>query len=228
MIIYGKQPVLYAIQRQVDIEEIYLAKEMPREVFSQLARLNKPIKRLDSKKAQGLARGGNHQGILAKIAPLVPETLENLKQKDSLLVLCGVSDVGNIASICRTAYALGVGGLVVCLPSLSEKAVESIIRLSSGALLSMPYGVFPNALDVCNELKNAQFALMGADSRGEGKIEPNTTKWALFLGSESEGLSGRLKHKLDTILAIEMKHRFDSLNVAVVAGILIDRICYAR
>lgn len=228
VIIYGKQPVFYAIQRQVDIEEIYLAKEMPREVFSQLVRLNKPIKRLDSKKAQALAHGGNHQGILAKIAPLIPETLENLKEKDSLLVLCGVSDVGNIASICRTAYALGVGGLVICLPSLSQKAIESIVRLSSGALLSMPYGVFPNTLDVCNELKNAQFALMGADSRGNGEIGTNITKWALFLGSEFEGLSGRLKHKLDTILSIKMEHHFDSLNVAVVAGILIDRICNAR
>lgn len=92
----------------------------------------------------------------------------------------------------------------------------------------MPYGVFSNPFDVCNELKNAHFTLIGADSRGDGQSEDKMAKWALFLGSEAEGLSDRLKHKLDIMLSIKMEHRFDSLNVAVATGILIDRICHAR
>ena len=77
-----------------------------------------------------------------------------------------------------------------------------------------------------NELKNADFTLIGADMQGQERIE-NPQKWALFLGSESVGLSARLKHKLDTMLSIKMEHHFDSLNVAVATGILIDRINYA-
>jgi 23S rRNA (guanosine2251-2'-O)-methyltransferase len=46
----------------------------------------------------------------------------------------------------------------------------------------------------------------------------------LILGSEGEGLSKRIKEKLDDIITIEMKRDFDSLNVASAAAILIDRI----
>ncbi|WP_334091569.1 23S rRNA (guanosine(2251)-2'-O)-methyltransferase RlmB, partial [Helicobacter typhlonius] len=182
---------------------------------------------LDSKKAQALARGGNHQGILARITPPNPASFEELKSKDSLLVLCEISDVGNIGSIFRTAYALGVGGVIISLPSLSQKALESIARLSSGAFLHMPYGVFSHIFDIINELKNANFMLLGADMQGQEHCEIEK-KWALFLGSESQGLSGRLKHKLDTMLSIKMAHDFNSLNVSVATGILIDRINNAK
>ncbi|WP_334091986.1 23S rRNA (guanosine(2251)-2'-O)-methyltransferase RlmB [Helicobacter typhlonius] len=228
MIIYGKQPVLYALETCAwRMEEIYLAKEVPKEIFAQCAKLNKPIKRLDSKKAQALARGRNHQGILARITPPNPASFEELKSKDSLLVLCEISDVGNIGSIFRTAYALGVGGVIISLPSLSQKALESIARLSSGAFLHMPYGVFSHIFDIINELKNANFMLLGADMQGQEHCEIEK-KWALFLGSESQGLSGRLKHKLDTMLSIKMAHDFNSLNVSVATGILIDRINNAK
>lgn len=227
MIIYGKQPLLYAIKAcPWCIEEFYLAKELSRDMFSEIKKLDKPIKRVDNKKAQALAHGGNHQGVLARIIPPQAATLKELKEKDSLLVLCGISDVGNIGSIFRTAYALGVGGVVICLPSLSQKAIESVARLSSGAFLCMPYGVFGEVFDVLHELRYSHFTLIGADMQGEEMIG-STQKWALFLGSESVGLSARLKNKLDTILAINLEHRFDSLNVAVATGILIDRINHA-
>ena len=228
MIIYGKQPILYALNTCAwRIEEFYLAKELSKDIFTQCAKLNKPIKRLDLKKAQALAHGGNHQGILARITQPDPWSLNELKSKDSLLVLCNVNDIGNIGSIFRTAYALGVQGIVICLPSLSQKALESVARLSSGAFLHMPYGIFSHIFDIINELKNANFTLVGADMQGQEQCKIKE-KWALFLGSESEGLSGRLKHKLDTILSIKMEHHFDSLNVAVATGILIDRIKYAK
>lgn len=227
MIIYGKQPVFYAMNTcPQSIEEIYVSKDFPKDVFLQIARLSKPIKRLDFKKAQALARGGNHQGILASIKAPLPLGINELKRKDSIVVLDNVSDVGNIGSIFRTAYAMGVGGIAICLPSLSQKAVESIARLSSGAFLHMPYGVFSNIFDVVNELKMADFMLIGADMNGDISVEVGK-KWALFLGSENKGLSVRLKRKLDTIMSIQMAH-FDSLNVAVATGILIDRINYAR
>ena len=228
MILYGKQPIFYALQVYSDcIEEFYLAKELPKSLFLQLANLKKPIKRINSKKAQALARGGNHQGILAKIIPPSESSLQELKQKQSLLVLCGISDVGNIGSIFRSAYALGIGGIVIDT-ILSQSAQEGVLRSSSGTFLDMPFGFSTHLLDWINELKSAEFTLWGADMQGENQCENVNGKWVLFLGSESQGLSGRLKHKMDKMLSIKMEHHFDSLNVAVAAGILIDRIRNAR
>jgi 23S rRNA (guanosine2251-2'-O)-methyltransferase len=57
---------------------------------------------------------------------------------------------------------------------------------------------------------------------GECRIEAQ--KIALIMGNEGEGLKKKVKEKLDKILSIDMKNSFDSLNVSVAAGILIDRI----
>lgn len=228
MILYGKQPVFYALQvHKESIEEFYLAKELPKSDFARLVAINKPIKRVDSKKAQSLARGGNHQGILAKITPPLESPFDEMKQKDSLLILCGITDVGNMGSIFRTAYALGIEGIVIGV-TLSEVAKEGVLRTSSGTFLEMPYCFYTNVLSIPNELKNAGFSLYGSDMRGKDECKDGNKKWALFLGSESQGLSARLKHKMDKILSIKMEHHFDSLNVAVATGILIDRIKYAR
>ena len=78
-----------------------------------------------------------------------------------------------------------------------------------------------------NELKQLGFTLVGADMNG---VEVSTLsrqkgqKIALFLGSEGEGLSGKVKKKLDLKVSINMSNNFDSLNVSVAAGILIHSL----
>lgn len=225
MIIYGKQVVLYAVQKNPKIiEELYVAKELEKALFNQLAKVGVKIIRVDSKKAQALARGGNHQGILAKIAPLKMGEKKELFAMKKLVVLCGISDVGNIGSIVRSAYALGVEGMVFC-GELSEKAMEGVIRSSAGAMLDFYYFCTPHCLELIHELKEAKFVCYGADMGGEeiSNVQ-RSEKWALFLGSEGEGLGKKIIQKMDKIISIEMKNNFDSLNVGVAAGILMHRL----
>lgn len=225
MIIYGKQVVLYAIQKNPKIiQELYVAKELEKALFNQLVKVGVKIIRVDSKKAQALARGGNHQGILAKIAPLRAGEKKELFAMKKLVVLCGISDVGNIGSIVRSAYALGVEGMVFC-GELSEKAMEGVIRSSAGAMLDFFFFCTPHCLELIHELKEAKFVCYGADMGGEevSRIK-NNEKWALFLGSEGEGLGKKIIQKMDKIISIEMKNNFDSLNVGVAAGILMHRL----
>ena len=61
---------------------------------------------------------------------------------------------------------------------------------------------------------------MEQDLKKYGKIE-KTDKVAVYLGSEGEGLSGKIRKKMDLKVSIGMEHEFDSLNVSVAAGILI-------
>lgn len=225
MIIYGKQVVLYAIEKSPQsIQEIYLAKELEKPLFNKLSKVGAKIIRLDNKKAQALARGGNHQGILAKITPLKMGEKKEIFALKKLVVLCGISDVGNIGSIVRSAYALGVEGMVVC-GELSAKAMEGIIRSSAGAMLDFYYFCHSHPLELIHELKEAKFVCYGADMGGEeiSRVQ-KSEKWALFLGSEGEGLGKKIIQKMDKIICIEMKNNFDSLNVGVAAGILIHTL----
>lgn len=225
MIVYGKQVVLYLVGKNPKIiEELYVAKELEGKVFKQLAKVGAKILRVDSKKAQALARGGNHQGILARISPLKMGEKKELLAMKQIIVLCGISDVGNIGSIIRSAYALGVEGIVVG-GELSERAMEGIVRASAGAMLDSFVMSYPKILELIHELKEAGFACYGADMGGEeiSKVKKEQ-KWALFLGSEGEGLHKKITQKMDKIISIEMKNNFDSLNVGVAAGILMHRL----
>ncbi len=146
-----------------------------------------------------------------------------MKQNNFIVVLDGLTDVGNIGAITRTAYALGVDGIIAAgVKSLNESGV---IRTSSGAMLDMPFSLYPNSLDLANELKQSGYALIGATMNGTDLKKYGTItkddKVALFLGSEGEGLSNKIISKLDLKVSIGMENNFDSLNVSVAAGILI-------
>ena len=220
MIIYGKQVVFYAMAHYAHlIEEIYLAKKWDKQSFKQISALKKPIIYLDNKKAQALAKGGNHQGIFAKITPLEACSFTQIKNMQKILIACEITDVGNLGAIFRSAHCLGVQGVIIT--EIANPKIPAIIRTSAGAIFGVPFCVVQNTLDVINELKMSGFACYGAHMQGDdiAQFEP-AQKWALFLGNESEGLKAKILKKLDRMLAIKMYNAFDSLNVSVAAGIL--------
>jgi len=224
MIVYGKQIFLYIAEKHPDlIEEIYLAKELDKKLFSKVNKLNKKIIKLDTMKAQSLARGGNHQGFLLKIKYIEYADIDALKRENFLLVLVGLTDVGNIGAIIRSAYALGVKGVV--LSGTKSLNLEGIVRSSVGALLDMPVAIFPDTATLINELKQKKFETYAADMSGEDARNVDFGgKKALFLGSEGAGLPNRLIKACDTKIKIAMEREFDSLNVSAAAAILCDRM----
>jgi 23S rRNA (guanosine2251-2'-O)-methyltransferase len=225
MIIFGKQPILYALERHADmIETLYVAKELDKKLFSLLAKANKPIERLDFKKAQAFAHSQNHQGMLAKIKPLLFR--ENREVFDSrFVVACAeVTDAGNLGAIVRTAYALGVDSFV--FSGVNNVNLETLIRASSGAALSMPLFLMPNLLETIEVFKQKGFLTVAAALDGEDvrNVEFGAEKRLLVLGAEGYGLSARALKKLDRGVTIAMTRDFDSLNVSAAAAILIDRM----
>jgi 23S rRNA (guanosine2251-2'-O)-methyltransferase len=226
MIVYGKQIVFYILEKHPKIiEEIFLTKEIDKKLFKKFMDNGAKIIRPDNKKAQGLARGGNHQGFLLRIKDYEYTPLQDLKNKEFLVVLDGLTDVGNIGAIIRSCYALGADGLIIC--GLKNPLPAPIVRTSSGTMLDFPVGLVHNSFDLANELKQIGFSLVGASSDGydikDIKRERHQ-KMALFLGNEGDGLSNRLSKKLDLKVAIKMENDFDSLNVSVAAGILIHSL----
>ena len=224
MIIYGKQIVLYVLEKHPHlIEEVMFSKEIDKKLFAKFLKLGKKIIKLDNMKAQGLAKGGNHQGFFLKLNEFEYTPLKDIKEMNFILVLDGLTDVGNIGAIARTAYSLGIDGIIAS----NVKTVNNsgLVRTSAGAMLDIPFTVIPNTLDLANELSQYGFALIGAtmdgvDLKKYGKIE-KSDKVALFLGSEGEGISPKVAKKLDLKVSIGMENEFNSLNVSVAAGILI-------
>jgi len=228
MIVYGKQVVAYILQKHENIlKKIFLSKEIDKQLFSKILQKNIPFQKVDDKKAQGLSRGGSHQGILAEIEDFKPQKITDFKSIQKIVVLTGITDMGNIGSIIRTAYSLGIDALFVT--GLKQVNWQGAIKTSSGAIFEIPVDLVTNVFDLHNDLKTSGFITLGATLNG-GDIpkECQNKKVALFLGSESEGLPGRLIKKLDHEVTIKMQKDFDSLNVSNAAAILIDRITHER
>ena len=226
MIIYGKQVCLYALEKHPDtISTVYVAKKgiLPQKLFHEH---HDKIKFLEEKWAQSMSKGGNHQGLLLEVSDFKESGLSEIKKNDFIVVLDGLTDVGNIGAIVRSAYALGVDAIIAT--GVKQLNFAAIARTSSGALLDMPFMVNHNIMDVFNELQQVGFTFYGADMDGTAVQEMMfASKRVLVLGSEGKGLSKKAKSKINEVVSIEMKHAFDSLNVSAAAAILIHRMGYA-
>ncbi|WP_456433093.1 TrmH family RNA methyltransferase [Nitratifractor sp.] len=226
MIVYGKQVCLHVLTRhEGKVRRVYLAKKglLDRDLY---ARYRDRIVPIDNRRAQQLSRGGNHQGILLEIDEYEPADFESLKQGEFLVVLDGLTDAGNIGAIVRTAYALGVDGIVAT--GVNRLSFPALARTSSGALFEMPVAIRFNILDVLNECAQVGFIRYGATMEG-APVESKhfARKRLLVLGSEDKGLGKKTRERLDEAISITMRRPFDSLNVSAAAAIIIHRMSYA-
>ncbi len=231
MIIYGKQVCLHALEHHTDkIKTVYVAQKganskgtLPKALFHQY---HDKIKFLEEKWAQSMSKGGNHQGLLIEMEEFEETSFSEVKKSDFIVVLDGLTDVGNIGAIVRSAYALGAQAIIAA--GVKQLNFSAIARSSSGAILDMPFMIAPNILDTFNELGQLGFTVYGASMDGENV--QNVTfeqKRVLVMGSEGKGLSKKVQAKVNQSVSIEMQHSFDSLNVSAAAAILIHRMSYA-
>ena len=223
MIIYGKQVCLHALEHHSEkIKTVYVAKKniLPKELFH---KYHDNIKFLEEKWAQSMAKGGNHQGLLVEMDAYAEADFSQIKKNDFIVVLDGLTDVGNIGAIVRSAYALGADAIIAT--GVKQLNFAAVARTSSGALLDMPFIISPNILDNFNELGQLGFQVYGAEMNGTNIKEVEfTAKRILVLGNEGKGLSKKVASKVNHMVSIEMKHAFDSLNVSAAAAILIHRM----
>ncbi|RLA70768.1 MAG: 23S rRNA (guanosine(2251)-2'-O)-methyltransferase RlmB [Epsilonproteobacteria bacterium] len=231
MIIYGKQVCLHALEHHAEkIKTVYVAQKganskgaLPKALFHQF---HDKIKFLEEKWAQSMSKGGNHQGLLIEMDEFEESSFSEIKKNNFIVVLDGLTDVGNIGAIVRSAYALGAEAIIAT--GVKQLNFSAIIRSSSGAMLDMPFMIAPNILDSFNELGQLGFTVYGASMDGENV--QNVTfeaKRVLVMGSEGKGLSKKVLSKVNQSVSIEMQHAFDSLNVSAAAAILIHRMGYA-
>ncbi|MEN4046549.1 MULTISPECIES: 23S rRNA (guanosine(2251)-2'-O)-methyltransferase RlmB [Sulfurimonas] len=228
MLIYAKQPIYYLINNYPQkIKTLYLAKELEKKEYSRLMKMDFAIKRIPNEAAVKMSKNANHQGFLAEVEDYKLHNYQTFLDKEFVVVLAGLTDVGNIGAIVRSAYALGVDAIIVS--GIKHLAVEPLLRTSTGALFDMPLAVENNIHNLLNDFKMSGFVSYGADMGGidirEAKI---AKKRLLVLGNEGEGLTARVSAKLDNIVSIKMAHDFDSLNVSVAGAILMDRMRYEQ
>ena len=226
-IISGRKAVEEALAQPRRVNRLYIAQDgkvRDRDALLDAARAAGvlfdfiPLAKLNT-----LAQGEEHQGVAVEISPMEYAALEDCMPAEGpslLLALDQVQHPRNLGMILRSAAASGAGG--VLLPVRGGALLDtSTIRASAGAVFHVPVVSCKNLAQSLRQLKDADYWVFGLEGTSAQSLFQQ--RWpercVLVMGSESKGLRPGVQKLCDELLAIPMSRGFDSLNVAVAAGI---------
>ncbi len=241
--LYGKHSVFTAIEKERQINKIWVLSKLRHHpsfftLIDQAKSNGTVVDEVDAQRLSYLANGGNHQGIVAQVAPhdyLEIEELitRSLASSDSpiIVVADGITDPQNLGSIIRTAEALGAQGIVI--PQRRAVGITSIVlKVAAGALEHLPVARVVNLSRALSQLKEAGFWIYGTMAEAEQSIHTidftDRRPVVLAIGSEGDGLSLLTQKGCDHLVSIPLKGKTPSLNVANAAAMCLYEISRQR
>lgn len=144
--------------------------------------------------------------------------IDNLK----VLGINNIKDPGNLGTIIRTARAFGINNII-----LDEYSVDlynpKVIQAAQGAHFHMNIvkGNLFKYAETFGESGDVYLTYLDEPSSTMGDRSP-LTKFLLILGNESEGIEDKFKKLKYNNIKIDIE--YESLNVAVAAGILMYQL----
>jgi TrmH family RNA methyltransferase len=143
-----------------------------------------------------------------------------------VLVLDGVQDPGNVGTILRSALGLGAAG-VIALKGTAELTNPKVMRGSMGALFRLP--AVPSDVETYLTWATERGIETWVTAADGAPIEPGavraqSTVVGLVLGNEGAGVSPGLEAAARRRVGIRLAPGAESLNVAVVAAILLREV----
>ena len=144
-----------------------------------------------------------------------------------IILLDGLQDPGNIGTIIRTAVSFEFDAVYLSLESV-DRYNEKLIRATQGALFQIP--ILQRELhSLINDLKQEGFTIITTCLGNSIPLQstPTPKTFALVFGSEGSGVSEGIVALSDYTTRIEMQG-FESLNVAVAAGIVLYQLSLSR
>lgn len=237
---YGRHAVLAALKSDRAINRIWLTDTiLAHGQFYPLIKEAKAagtiIDEVDSRRLSSLTQGGNHQGIVAQVAPYVYWDLPDLINKaksvpDPVIVIAdGIEDPHNLGAIIRTAEALGVQGLVI--PKRRAVGITStVMKVAAGALENMAIARVTNLNQAIAQLKEDGFWIYGTTADTDNLLHQINFSGSvgLVIGSEGKGLSQLTEKNCDQLVAIPLVGRTPSLNASVAAAIALYEVFRQR
>ena len=177
---------------------------------------------------ENLSSTETSQGLLM----VMPQSLLPIPATcDFALVLDQVRDPGNMGTILRSAAAAGVK-VVFLPPGTADAFAPKVVRAGMGAhfRLSLQTQSWPEILRYCKTTCQPAMKLLLAESGGGQDCWQTNMKQptALVIGGEADGASPEARGAVDDLIYIPMPGKFESLNAAVAAGILLFEVVRPR
>jgi 23S rRNA (guanosine2251-2'-O)-methyltransferase len=231
-VVFGTKAVLEAIIAGKTIDKLFLDKTAQGPDYHHILRAAHqhriPYSRVPGIKLNKMT-SHHHQGVVALLSPVplvalshIIQTTYEKGQLPLIGMLDGVTDVGNLGAIIRTAVCVGAHALVLPMQK-SASLGGAAMKTSAGALAH---------LSICRE-SNLHASIIYLQASGLQVIachEKTTTSiyqtnltlpTALLLGAEDQGIQPQLLQSVDKQAAIPMVGPIRSLNVSVATAVIL-------
>lgn len=224
----GMRSVRAAIEAGAGVVEVVLADSAAPSLLRSLPLGGLPVFLVTDNEFGRLSDVRSDQGILAtfkiEARPFEPRQ-SGLRR---VVVLDGVQDPGNVGTVIRTAAWYGVGA-VVAGPGTADFHNPKSVRATMGSLWSTSLHAVDDLATVADELVDAGFQLVVADSDASSPAVHEAGPLAIVFGSEAHGVSPGVRDRASRFVSISRAdgvsvRGVDSLNVSVAAGIVLDRL----
>ena len=238
-LIFGKRPVIEALQTEELIDKVFVYKNISTDVFNELRTLCKgkstQLQAVPREKLNRLTRK-NHQGIVAFRALIEYQSIDNVvpfvfeKGEIPLIVaLDGITDVRNFGAIARTCFGMNVHAILI--PEKGSAMINAeALKSSAGTLNQLPVCKTNNLASSLKGLKNHGLKVIGTTGTTDNYISDidMNDPLVLVLGSEGYGISKQIRVVLDEECKIPISNALNSYNVSVSAGIALYEIVGQR
>lgn len=231
-LVVGRKPLLEILEQGKTVEKIFLLKTAIGDEILTIKKIARerliPISLVPQEKLNRLTKT-NHQGVVAWAGltdyVALQEAISHVIEQGItplFLLLDGITDIRNIGGIARTAYCLGIQGII--LPTSSSASLtEEAIKTSAGALHQLLLSRVVSVSQAIDILRLNGFQILATEMKGSQTIHDVdfSLPTCIIMGSEEKGIGNEAKKLADGFVHIPMHHSFDSLNVSVATGIIL-------
>lgn len=237
-LIWGIHPVLEMLHSQPQrIVELCVQKDKQGRAVQEIIDAARALKIkclfVDKIKIGGSPEPLNHQGVVAKSAPLPLLPFDDLlayfraavkKGETPRLMACdSIQDPHNLGAIIRSAHAAGVTHLI--LPrDRSAPLSGTAAKASAGTIAKVKISQVTNLAEALKQVKEAGGWIFGA-VKDDHALSIYATDFnvpaCLVVGNEATGLRPLVKRHCDLLVYIPMVGELDSLNSSVAAAVIL-------
>ena len=227
--IFGRIPVLNALDGKRKPEEVYLLKNSPdQRIISRCKETGVRFILVEKPVLDRLASTRKHQGAVAIVDDFEYADLEeeirrvSSKANPLVLMLDGLDDPVNFGSALRSAAAFGVD-FVIVRKDRQVGVTQTVAKVSTGASEFVPIVRVTNLASTLDRLKEAGFWSVAAAGKGETFYDEVDYSYptVIIIGNEGFGISHKILEKADFIAKIPMPGRISSLNASVACAVFL-------
>lgn len=226
-ILYGYQTVKnYIKSRYKSGEKLLITQKKYEQFKKENIELNslilKNLQICTNEELNNICQNPHHNGIAIKVEELIKYfSLDQLG--DKIIILDGVTDMGNLGAIIRSAAAFGYDMII---PTHNSAVINgAVCKNSAGGIEYIKIHNCNSLLQTIKNLKKANYFIIAASEKKSNissivTVKHMPQKLCIVMGSEDSGIRQSLINEMDYIYTIEGNPEFNVLNVSVASAVI--------